>query len=174
MGKPPTRASAGGTIAASYCSSAANYLPAYAIFYRDLPGIVLSSAIVFSIMLGVAGCYAMDWFERHERHTARKLVFASFPLIAIAPTWHFAATSVARGFEPSVVADFVHAIILMYATYGGGFALYAARIPECLSPGTFDFFFQSHQIFHLACVVAAHNWIWAIVRSNEALFPVIP
>jgi Haemolysin-III related len=37
----------------------------------------------------------------------------------------------------------------------GGAALYAFRFPECLKPGGFDYLFNSHQLFHLAVVIAA-------------------
>jgi Haemolysin-III related len=37
----------------------------------------------------------------------------------------------------------------------GGAVLYAFRFPECLKPGRFDYLFNSHQLFHLAVVIAA-------------------
>ena len=36
-----------------------------------------------------------------------------------------------------------------------GAALYATRFPERLKPGAFDLTFNSHQLFHVAVVVAA-------------------
>lgn len=36
-----------------------------------------------------------------------------------------------------------------------GAAIYVARIPERWKPGAFDMAFQSHQIFHVAVVIAA-------------------
>lgn len=37
----------------------------------------------------------------------------------------------------------------------GGAVIYAMRFPECLKPGHFDYLFNSHQLFHLAVVIAA-------------------
>ena len=37
----------------------------------------------------------------------------------------------------------------------GGAGLYAARIPERWKPGAFDVAFNSHQILHVAVIVAA-------------------
>jgi hypothetical protein len=44
----------------------------------------------------------------------------------------------------------------------GGAALYAARIPERWKPGAFDLFFNSHQIFHCAVVIAALLHYWGV------------
>ena len=60
-------------------------------------------------------------------------------------------------------------MILMGVLYVGGATFYATRFPgksqplftnikassECVWPGRFDLVFQSHQIFHVAVVVAA-------------------
>lgn len=36
-----------------------------------------------------------------------------------------------------------------------GAALYAARVPERFRPGKFDYLFNSHNLFHVAVVIAA-------------------
>ncbi|KIK55838.1 hypothetical protein GYMLUDRAFT_175044 [Collybiopsis luxurians FD-317 M1] len=46
--------------------------------------------------------------------------------------------------------------ILSGSIYILGALLYANRIPERFSPGTFDYFFASHQIFHGCVVLAAY------------------
>jgi len=43
----------------------------------------------------------------------------------------------------------------MGAFYLGGAFLYGSRIPERHYPGKFDFWFHSHQIFHICVLVAA-------------------
>ncbi|KAJ7064920.1 hemolysin-III related-domain-containing protein [Mycena amicta] len=49
-------------------------------------------------------------------------------------------------------------LIFSACLYISGGVLYANRIPECLAPGRFDYFFASHQIFHVCVVggVGAH------------------
>ena len=37
----------------------------------------------------------------------------------------------------------------------GGAVVYAMRIPERWWPGAFDFAFNSHQLFHMAVIIAA-------------------
>jgi adiponectin receptor len=46
-----------------------------------------------------------------------------------------------------------------------GALLYMARIPERLSPGTFDYFGASHQIFHVLILLAAASHYICIRRS---------
>ena len=45
--------------------------------------------------------------------------------------------------------------ILMGAIYLLGAAIYVSRVPERWKPGAFDVAFHSHQLFHVAVVVAA-------------------
>ena len=35
--------------------------------------------------------------------------------------------------------------------------IYAIQFPECHYPGKFDIFFNSHQLFHVAIVLAAYS-----------------
>lgn len=43
----------------------------------------------------------------------------------------------------------------------------ANRIPERLSPGKFDYFFASHQIFHVCVVLAALSHYVCILTAFE-------
>jgi len=54
----------------------------------------------------------------------------------------------------------------------GGAAIYASRWPERLKPGHFDYMFNSHQLFHLAVVVAAFVHYHAVlVRCGQRPYP---
>lgn len=57
--------------------------------------------------------------------------------------------------------------LLMGVCYLGGAAIYAARIPERWKPGAFDVVFHSHQIFHVAVVVAAIAHFYAVMVLLE-------
>lgn len=60
---------------------------------------------------------------------------------------------------------------LLIDVQGGAF-IYACRWPERLKPGRFDYLFNSHQLFHLAVVIAAFVHYHAVlVSSNCALVP---
>lgn len=51
------------------------------------------------------------------------------------------------------------------ALYVIGACLYMARVPERFSPGTFDYFGASHQIFHILILLAAFSHYICIRRS---------
>lgn len=51
------------------------------------------------------------------------------------------------------------------ALYVIGAGLYVLRIPERFSPGTFDYFGASHQIFHVLILLAAFSHYVSIRRS---------
>lgn len=52
------------------------------------------------------------------------------------------------------------------ALYILGACLYMARIPERLSPGTFDYFGASHQLFHVLILIAAFCHYVCIRRAH--------
>lgn len=56
-------------------------------------------------------------------------------------------------------------VLLEALGYISGALLYAARVPERWSPGTFDFFGHSHQIFHILVVLSALAHFKALVQS---------
>lgn len=56
---------------------------------------------------------------------------------------------------------------LMGATYLAGAAIYSSRIPERFKPGAFDIFFHSHQLFHVAVVIAAYIHFQAVLLLVE-------
>lgn len=53
--------------------------------------------------------------------------------------------------------------------YIGGAAIYALRIPEKWSPGRFDLYGSSHQIFHFLVVAAAASHLVGMVRAFDYL-----
>ncbi|RIA89733.1 hemolysin-III related-domain-containing protein [Glomus cerebriforme] len=55
-------------------------------------------------------------------------------------------------------------MIITGALYVFGAFLYGSRIPERLSPGTFDIWGSSHQIFHVFVVLAALNHYYGVIH----------
>lgn len=49
--------------------------------------------------------------------------------------------------------------------YGTGVSLYGFRIPERLSPGTFDIFGSGHQLFHVAILCAMYSHVTALLQG---------
>ncbi|OTA55836.1 mPR-like GPCR protein [Hypoxylon sp. EC38] len=140
----------------------------------DFVGIIL-------LILGsfVSGIYVGFWCETLERKIYWSMIgslSAISIVIVLAPTfqgprWRTLRllTFVCTGL--SGLAPIIHGIVMFgfeqmmrqsglpyYLAEGGLFLLgavvYATRFPESISPGTFDIYGSSHQIFHILVVVA--------------------
>jgi len=91
-------------------------------------------------------------YSKPSHRGARTLVFVILGLSAVLPVMHAFA---AQGFHKVATDMGFRWIIASGVFYLIGATLYANRIPERLSPGSFDYFFSSHQIFHVHVVLAA-------------------
>lgn len=60
-------------------------------------------------------------------------------------------------------------MLLEGALYISGAAIYAARIPEKWSPGKYDLYGSSHQIFHFLVVAAAGTHLVGLVKAFDYL-----
>ena len=58
-------------------------------------------------------------------------------------------------------------VVLQGALYILGAAIYAARVPERLQPGSFDIWGSSHQIFHVLVVLAAAVHLVGLVQAFD-------
>ncbi|KIR34368.1 integral membrane protein [Cryptococcus deuterogattii MMRL2647] len=86
----------------------------------------------------------------HRWH--RTLTFIALGLSAVVPITHILFTQGLAHAREKMSLDL---IVAGGASYIFGALLYAARIPEKLSPGTFDYFGSSHQIFHCFVLMGA-------------------
>lgn len=95
----------------------------------------------------------------HRWH--RTLTFIVLGLSAVVPITHILFT---QGLVHAREKMSLDLIVAGGASYIFGALLYAARIPEKLSPGTFDYFGSSHQIFH-CFVLAGAGFQYAALRG---------
>ncbi|KAH9941612.1 HlyIII-domain-containing protein [Epithele typhae] len=91
-------------------------------------------------------------YRKPTRRGARTRVFILLGLCGVIPTLH---GLLVHGYHTLCVEMGFNYLLLSGGCYIFGALLYANRIPERFSPGTFDFFFSSHQIFHCFVVAAA-------------------
>ncbi|XP_067945322.1 membrane progestin receptor delta-like [Watersipora subatra] len=49
--------------------------------------------------------------------------------------------------------------------------LYSTHFPECLYPGSFDYYFHSHQLFHLGVVATTYCHIQGMLKDMEQITP---
>ncbi|KAJ4490248.1 hemolysin-III related-domain-containing protein [Lentinula aciculospora] len=90
-------------------------------------------------------------YAKPTHRGARTSVFIALGLCAIFPISHW---TMVHGFQTMLDMG-LHYVGLSGCFYIAGALLYANRIPERFSPGTFDYFGASHQIFHFFVVFAA-------------------
>lgn len=120
--------------------------PSWALFW--LTGIVSLAAVV---------CISTftPWFAKSEYRGVRFVMFGSLAAFAVFPILHLLWK---HGFASENVGAWMPGMIRMFGLYGLGGVIYTLRIPERFSPGRFDVWAHSHQIFHICVVAAAYTW----------------
>lgn len=113
--------------------------------------------LCLTIFLGISSVVVSLWDKFSEPHfrPVRAGVFMAFGLSGVIPGIHWL---ISHGFtewiESSVRASFT-SLLLMGLLYILGALLYASRIPERFFPGKCDYWFHSHQLFHILVICAA-------------------
>ncbi len=116
--------------------------PIYAVTYLGLVTVFGIATIAVTLM---------PRFQDANYHAFRAAVFSSLGLFGIIPTIHLAR--IHR--EVDHVHEALLLDILMGVIYLTGTCVYTLKIPERFWPGRFDVAFHSHQLFHIAIVIAA-------------------
>ncbi|KAJ7204646.1 hemolysin-III related-domain-containing protein [Mycena pura] len=104
------------------------------------------------IGLGAAYIVLSPEYSKPTHRGARTGVFIALGLLGVGPITHCFLT---EGYQRVFLDLGFGWSVLSGALYISGALLYANRIPECLAPGKFDYFFASHQIFHFFVIGAA-------------------
>ncbi|TBU44749.1 HlyIII-domain-containing protein [Dichomitus squalens] len=107
---------------------------------------------ICAVGLGAAYIVLNPEYRQPTHRGARTKVFIFLGLSGVVPTLHGLVT---HGFYTLCYEMGAAWLLLSAACYIGGALLYANRIPERFSPGTFDYFLSSHQIFHFFVLAAA-------------------
>ena len=136
--------------------------PLYVVTYLGIVSVCGMATIAITLM---------PTFQQPHYHAFRAATFSSLGLFGIIPTLH--AWSLHRQ-----VHEVNQALILdlwMGAIYLLGTGVYTLKVPERFWPGRFDVAFHSHQLFHIAVVVAAmvHYkacWIMVAWRDRDTGF----
>lgn len=122
----------------------------YYAFYNDTISRVIYLTIVTIIGLVVTIVSLLKKFGSSEFRSIRTIIYIVFGVSATLPVIHY-----------FVSENYVDIPLIPLFSFGAFYILgaifYAARIPEKFSPGRFDIFFHSHQIFHILVVFAA--WV---------------
>ena len=133
----------------------------YYMFYCDT---VFRFCYIFFICTLGTLCVLMsqsDTFATPKYRPLRAGVFAGLGLCAVIPITH---GCIEYGFAVTFYDGKLWCLFTMGALYLIGALIYATRVPECWSPGTFDIWLSSHQIFHILIVLAAAVHLYAIAN----------
>lgn len=95
----------------------------------------------------------------------RALMFVLMGLSAVFPMLHGIQLYGLPHMRHAASLDWV---LAQGALYIIGAGIYAARVPEKWSPGKYDIWGSSHQIFHVLVVMAAAVHGWGLVRAFDA------
>ncbi|KAG8216869.1 hemolysin-III related-domain-containing protein [Butyriboletus roseoflavus] len=105
-------------------------------------------------------------YAKPTHRGARTGVFIALGLCAAVPVTQL----VTRHGAMKVFSEMGFGWLLTSGTlYIVGALIYANRIPERIAPGRFDYFFASHQIFHVCVVLAAlTHWFCVLTVLNHS------
>ncbi|KAI9206630.1 adiponectin receptor protein 1 [Polychytrium aggregatum] len=130
-----------------------SFVPAlYYAFYcqTTFQAVYITSMVVLGT--GTIVISVSKHFSRPQYRQTRAILFTSLGLSGIIPVLH---TTIASGALFAERSMSLSSVITEGVLYVAGAFIYASRVPERWFPGKFDFWFHSHQIFHILVVSAA-------------------
>lgn len=134
-------------------------------FYCQLDLIIVYTMGVLALGMAMAIVPWAPWFNDLRYRTARISLFILMAFMGIVPFVHGA---ILHGWGP--MWKFYSPVMPSVASYLTGVIVYAFRFPECLAPGRFDIWGHSHQLWHLAIVLAIYLHYRAILIFHENRF----
>lgn len=141
----------------------------YYSFYCDFIPKLIYMIIISVLGISTIVITMMDRFTTAAYRPVRALLFVSLGGFGIIPACH---SLIMSGWTNALAEAAMHRVFIQAGLYILGAGLYAARVPERFFPGKFDFWFQSHQIFHILVIAAAFVHFHGI--QNMALHRLTP
>ncbi|KAI0468657.1 hemolysin-III channel protein Izh2 [Xylaria cf. heliscus] len=147
------------------CLIVGSYVPAlyYGLFCKP----VLMSAYLYSIFVLGFGCGIVSWVERFRTplwRPYRALMFVGLGVSGVVPVLHGLRL---YGYQSLNERMGLNWVLLQGALYIFGAFLYAVRWPERTSPGKFDIWGHSHQLFHILILLAAASHLKAMAKAFD-------
>ena len=130
----------------------ASFFPPVYYGFLCRPGLRAGYLLITSLLgASTLGVTLLERFQDPAGHAYRAALFVGLGLWGIVPITHGLMVNAGA----AEVLSAMRLDILMGAIYIFGAVLYATKIPERWKPGAFDVAFHSHQLFHIAVVIAA-------------------
>ncbi|KAI8144153.1 hemolysin-III related-domain-containing protein [Fennellomyces sp. T-0311] len=141
-----------------------SWLPSfYYYFYREPKLQLFYTMAMLACGTATAALMIVPRFQAEKYLGMRTAVFLSFGLSGVVALVH---SAILHGVSTLFDMGFGYALILgMFYVIGAVF--YGARIPERWYPGSFDIWFQSHSIFHMAVVVAVVCYYFSMIQARD-------
>ncbi|SCU79522.1 LANO_0A06546g1_1 [Lachancea nothofagi CBS 11611] len=133
-------------------------------FYDYWPFFLIFSGITVTFGIACAVVSLGDTFRSREWRPYRASLFVAFGLSALLPV---IAGILHYGFHATWAKIQLKWLILEGVFYILGAVLYGVRFPERISPGTFDMWGHSHQLFHVLVVIAALCHLQALIGAYK-------
>jgi len=132
----------------------------YAFYCHPMWQIVYLASVAILGFTTIIGSF-FEFFHADSFDTIRKCLFASTAAIGVIPVTHSIFIQQIEEIKEMIDVALVgqNGIFLrlgiMFALYTLGFIIYITKFPECLFPGKFDLWFNSHQFWHILVFAAA-------------------
>jgi len=113
------------------------------------------------------GCATVSIFERFRTPAWRPYragMFVAMGLSALFPIVHGVKLYGVEKMRESIGLTW---LVLQGVLYILGAGLYAARWPECASPGKYDIWGSSHQLFHILVIMAAASHLYGLIIAFD-------
>ncbi|KAI0456612.1 hemolysin-III channel protein Izh2 [Xylaria acuta] len=147
------------------CLIVGSYVPA--LYYGLFCNPVLMSAYLYGIFLLGFGCGVVSWVERFRTpgwRPFRALMFVGLGVSGVVPVLHGLRLYGYQSLNERMGLDWV---LLQGGLYIFGAFLYAVRWPERTSPGAFDIWGHSHQLFHILILFAAASHLKGMAKAFD-------
>ncbi|CAD2213149.1 adiponectin receptor [Angomonas deanei] len=136
-----------------FCNYAFACDPEWGVFYLKMIG-------CFGVV-GMLGPFFRRWTSQAFA-TKKILFYVAMVGSGIIPTLHMLRLP-----ETPIRNPAIKGLLQMLAFYGVGVFIYAFKLPEIFSPGTFDVYFHSHQIWHVFVLAAALTHFYNAVQMYK-------
>ncbi|EUC35108.1 hypothetical protein COCVIDRAFT_37420 [Bipolaris victoriae FI3] len=142
-----------------------SFVPVLYYAFRDEPELRKTYwAMITTLAAGTSIVSTHHKFRTPALRPFRALMFVLMGLSAVFPVLHGIQLYGVEHLRRSIGLDW---ILLQGVLYISGAVIYAARVPEKWSPGKYDIWGSSHQIFHVLVVLAAASHLNGLVQAFD-------
>ncbi|CAK3921042.1 related to membrane s, contain hemolysin III domain [Lecanosticta acicola] len=142
-----------------------SFIPSIYYGFASDPGLVkVYWSMITTIGAGTLVVIMHPMFRSPAWRPFRAFMFVAMGLSAVVPVLHGLQMYGYRRLEQQIGLTW---LVSQGALYILGAVLYAARVPERFSPGSFDIWGSSHQIFHVLVVLAAASHLVGLMKAFD-------